>query len=263
MALAEHPNQEANAILDDILAFANAPVIVRSWAAAARINRARNMDELVAIVHLAQTYPAVSRPLEMRVRAMSADADGPVALLEIAARVPSFQNILGPVILEMGVGPLMDVMLTHRDNGVRRLATGFVGGLFSQPNTSGATRLDVVEAYRPPPRAGVVTWRGGALYVPQLNWDRDEAIAMMNHLVEWHLVCDVLGLAAEKQQVYNNLRSVQLHRPAGMSWPSDDTPELLRQWAGVVGIRTVRKMLKSQGVADNPRYALPGRPVTR
>ena len=249
LALAEHPNPEANAILDDILAFANAPLIVRSWAAAARINRARTMDELAALVQLANTYPAAARPLEMRVNALSADADGPVSLLEIAARVPSFQSILGPAILGMGVGPLMDVLLTHQDNGVRRLAAGFVGGLFNQGSAAEASREEVMNAYRPPPRARVVTWRGGALYVPQLRWDREEAIMMMNHLVEWHLVCDVLGLTAEKQQVYNNLRSVGLWRQAGMRRnPSTDTRQLLRQWGEVVGQSRIKAMLSRQGV---------------
>ena len=108
-----------------------------------------------------------------------------------------------------------------------------------------------------------VLWEGGALYVPNLSWQPTEAKLLVGHLIAWHLHCDRNGQSSEQQQVYNNLRSVQLHRPAGLSWPENDTPSLLRQWSAVAGQAALRSMLEAQGAQDNPRYSVGGSPVTR
>ncbi|MEE2828784.1 MAG: hypothetical protein VX498_06330, partial [Myxococcota bacterium] len=227
---------------------------------AARIRRASTMEELAELASFASAFPALTRPLGLRATTLIDADSSTVDLLVLSEATPALQQALAEPILARGAPALLDVMFNHPTTKTRRTAAAYLGTLAARDRSVAAR---VAEAYAYDPSAKKVPWSGGALYVPNLTWQAKEARLLVGHLVAWHLYCDRNGQSDEKRQVYNNLRSVQLHRPAGMPWPSDDTPELLRQWGSVVGMSAVRKMLQVQGVADNPRYAPSRRPVTR
>lgn len=239
------PGDRSDQTLELIQGRTNTSALVRTWAAAARIKRATDLAGLAQLAPLAQQMPALQRPLGMRATAL-VDSDSTAAdLIALANSTPALQQALAEPILARGADALLNTMFTHADNTIRRTATGYLGTLAGRDASVAAK---VADAYAWSPKHDGVFWAGGALYVPNLQWQQKEARVLVGHLVEWHLVCDRLGLSGEKQQVYNNLRSVQLHRPAGMPWPNNDTNQLLQQWAGVVGQPLVDGMLERHPV---------------
>lgn len=234
------PGERSEQTLELIQGRTNTSELVRTWAAAARIRRATDLAGLAKLAALANAMPALQRPLGLRATAL-VDADSTVAdLISLSNATPALQQALAEPILARGADALLSTMFTHPDNNTRRTAAAYLGTLGSRDASVAKT---VADAYAWSKKHDGVFWAGGALYVPNLQWKQAEARILVGHLVEWHLVCDRLGQSGEKQQVYNNLRSVQLHRPAGMPWPSNDTDELLKQWAGVAGQAAVDAML--------------------
>ena len=96
---------------------------------------------------------------------------------------------------------------------VRFQATAYIGTLVQQGNKKvGAA---VAKAYEFDADAKNAPWHGGPLYVPGIQWQKEDATALVGNLIAWHLWCDRNGKTSEQQQIYNNLRSVGLSRVAG------------------------------------------------
>ena len=246
------PGERAGQVLTLIQDRTNTSGLVRVWAAAARVQRASTLAELATLAPLAASMPALQRPLGTRATALVDDDATAADLIALSQATPALQQALAEPILARGVTPLLTVMFTHADTATRRTAAGYLGTLGARDASAAAT---IAAAYAWTPKSETLLWSGGALYVPNLSWQQAEARVLVGHLVAWHLHCDRLGLTGERQQVYNNLRSVQLHRPAGLPWPSESTPELLRQWSGVVGAPVIAGMLERQGVDGDARYS--------
>ena len=115
-----------------------------------------------------------------------------------------------------------------------------------------------MQAYQFDPDADDVAWRGGPLFVPGINWQRDDARALAADLIAWHVWCDRHNRDAEKRQIHNNLRSVALARAAGYERPRfqySDTAAWLTTWGRAFGKDTLRELLEIQQVAEVPKYA--------
>jgi hypothetical protein len=250
-ALAQHDSPEADRVLADIQSFGNAPELVRTWAAAGRIQRATSLEELAVLAPQMTGFPAVARPMRLKVAQLPG---GSVSdLLTLATQVPELQSAVSPLITAHNPTEIASAMLTHENTEARRLATGLIGGM-AQGMPGLPSQVAAVYAFVP--SATAVPWKGGALYVPGLGWNRDEARVIMGSLIEWHLFCDLGDLSQEQQQIYNNLRSVGLWRQAGMrNFPNNSTVSLLQQWRQVVGGAEVAAILDRQGVRYDPKYA--------
>jgi hypothetical protein len=172
-------------------------------------------------------------------------------MLQLGLTNSHLQQAFAEPILAQGPGPLSEVMFTHSNNDLRRLAAGYLGTLGNRDRGAVA---GIVDVYSYVPGLEQVPWSGGALYVPAIRWTKEPARQVVGSLIAWHVHCDRNGLNSEKQQIYNNLRSVGLHRPAGLPWPSDQTQTLLDQWADVVGRDAVRQLLVAQGAAGQYGY---------
>lgn len=257
LAAIEHDSAEQTLTL--IHERATAPPLVRTWAAAARIGRADSIEALSALSGLANQFPPVSRPLGIRAVALMGEDADVGSMIQLGLSNASLQQAFAEPILGQGAGPIAEVMFTHADNNVRRLAAGYLGTLGSR---SEAAQADIIDAYTYLPGMAGVPWAGGALYVPAVSWDQARAREIVARLIAWHVHCDQKGLGGEKQQIYNNLRSVGLHRVAGMQWPVEETKGLLDQWAAVVGKDEVRQLLAVQGAASKYGYG-GGTKVTR
>ncbi len=146
-------------------------------------------------------------------------------------------------------------MLTHPHDPARRLAAGLLGTLDQQQRGVGAV---VAAALVPDPSAEQVPWRGGALYVPALQWRSADAQVLVGHLISWHVFCDVNGLSSEQAQIMTNLRSIQLVGPAGFSrnnaWPDGQTEVLIAQWSRIHGRHAARDVLRPWGLEDSDDY---------
>ena len=76
-------------------------------------------------------------------------------------------------------------------------------------------------------------------------------------MIAWHLFCDRKGLSQEKNQIYNNLRSVGISRQAGVKNPWNlptDTNGLLVLFGQTFGAKKLKKMLKEQDVHNVQPY---------
>ncbi len=231
------------------------PGIVQAWAGAARIARIDDVDTLLAMADTVAMMPALNRPYEQRLTAMSDQLEDISAALTAMATSSNLQPILAPVVLAKGPGPLLEAMLHHPSDPVRRLSAGLLGTLSQQQPGIGAV---VAAAYAPDPDATVPLWDGGALYVPMLSWSKADARMLVTHLISWHVFCDVKGLNAQKNQIDNNLASIQLLDPAGFNgrseWPQRETVGLVEQWGRIHGKRAVTEVLAPWGLESDPRY---------
>ncbi len=216
-----------------------ATMLVRTWAAAARIQRATSIEELQELSSLTNQFPATGRTMTLQTTALLGDASVR-DLIALARSNPAMQQSVAGAVVAKGPGPLIEVMFTDADTETRRLAASYLGGLA----TSDPTAIDaIVDAYAYVPGLSGVPWAGGALYVPSIGWQAEAAKAMVGHLIAWHVHCDRKGLSSEKQQIYNNLRSVGLHRPAGFPWPASDTKGLVDQYRQTYGDEAANLLL--------------------
>ena len=248
LALSKNPG--ADGVLADVQAFGNAPVLVRTWAAAARVQRVQSMDALAELAPLTARYPALQRPI--RTKLLELPQGSSSDLLTLAVQVPSLQATVVPIITKSGAKTVAHAMLTHENSDSRRLAAGLLGGMVE----NNRVLTDILSVYEFDHSAEAVPWTGGALYVPALRWDRREARTLMGSLIEWYLFCDRHGLNQEKQQIFNNIRSVGLWRQAGSrTFPVEDTVGLLMQWKSVIGAEGIAEILHRQGVRYDTPYA--------
>jgi hypothetical protein len=246
-------DERADMTLELIHSRDNVSMLVRTWAAAARIQKADSIESLADLAALSRPFPALARPLGLRATALLSPDASAGELLILASATPGLREALGPAILSKGAPSLMDSVLQGADDGLRRSAASYVGALGRQGK--GVAKV-VATRYAFEPGAKDIPWRGGALYVPNLAWQKPEALALVSHLIEWHLYCDLKGLAGEQRQLYNNLRSIGLFRPAGLSQVPTDTHGLLHALASAAGRAPVQAMLSRHGATDNPRYDL-------
>jgi hypothetical protein len=176
-------------------------------------------------------------------------------LLSVTMRVPNLQQALTPAIMAMGAEKLTTALTTAQDQNVRRQAAAYLGTLAAQGDN--AVSRGVIGAYRFDIEAQDVPWRGGPLFLPGLNWQKEDARALVGNLVRWHLWCDRKGRAEEKKQIHNNIRSLSLAQAAGYQspgWQDADTLAWLRVWGNAVGRDEIEAILKEQGEQDNKKY---------
>jgi hypothetical protein len=177
-------------------------------------------------------------------------------LLTTTMKVPQIQQALVPAILAKGADALVKVMTSASDQNVRRQATAYLGTLAVQGDDSASKA--VLQAYHFDPDADDVPWKDGPLFVPGINWQKDDARALAGNLIAWHVWCDRHGRDAEKRQIHNNLRSVALARAAGYGRPRfeySDTAAWLTIWGKALGRDAVNELLEIQLVTDVPKYA--------
>ena len=234
-------------------------MLIRTWAAAAVVKMKRTLDELTGMANEIQRFPALGRPIGMRIVGMiSGDMEGSSVekLLQASMRIPQLQSALARPIMAMGPKPLVEVMQKGTDNNVRRQAAGYLAALGNQGGDDQKdTAAAVIAAYDFDADAKQAPWSGGALWLPGMQWQKEQALGLIRNLLQWHLWLDRNNQQAEQRQIDNNLRSIGLIRVAGMNWPQQQgTVGWLTSYAAVAGKDDVRKMLEAQGAVDDPKY---------
>ncbi len=236
----------------------NHPPLVRTWAAAVRVKLAKTSKELLALASLIRSYPALRRPLSRRLAKAFAGRKGPKAaeqMIAATARLYQLRRLLAPAIIAVGAKSLVKVMVSSKDQKVRRYAASYLGTIGIEDYKGVATR--VIQVYRFRPQAQRVPWHGGPLFVPGLRWKRGEARKLVDALVRWHLWADVQGKPALKRPIHNNLRSLNLARAAGYKspgWRTVDTERWLQIWGEAIGRSRLRVLLLEQGYGTYRKY---------
>jgi hypothetical protein len=233
------------------------PMLVRTWAAAARVEIAESTDDLFKLAQLARQFPAVQRPLGLRIGASLENLKGPKAaerLLKAQTQFPNLRVSLQASILKLSKKQLLHAMFTSDDNNVRRTAAAYVGTKASKDDTVGAM---VAKAYRFRKGADDVPWKGGALFLPGIKWSKKDSTKLVDGLVRWYLWAEINDRKDIKTQLHNNLRSIQLGRAAGYTspgWNEAGVDQWLRVWGGVIGKKKTRAILSQQGERWKSRY---------
>ncbi len=255
VGLAKVGGEDAERVLLRIEQDAAHPMLVRTWAAAARVNRADDLEEVRQLANLRYTFPGLDRPLRLRVEALigTAKLEDLLALSMDGA----LQPLVMPRILEQAdEGGLVTLMYTHPEDAVRRQATAFAGTLATQ--SPGSTQVpDLILARLTPPRnLDQVPWEGGALYVPGIQWGKDDGRLLIHTLAAWWLLLESQGRSSELNQVWNNLYNYSLLTGAGYDMNLYADPvQLVRAIARVEGTGTAREVLGSVGLQNDRRFA--------
>ncbi len=258
-ALAEIGGQDVDEYLLDVHADDGQKRIVRTWAAAARVSMTRTVNGLIEKANLIPKFPALGRPIGMRiVEKMSKDSAkaDPEKVIAVTQKVPQLQVALAPTIIAFGPEKIAKVMVHGKDQNVRRIAAGYLGSIAQQ----GAAKK-VAEVVKSSlvfvPSAKIVPWDGGPLFIPGIQWSKEDATELVGSLIRWNLWCDIKGKTQEQRQIHNNIRSLGLARAAGYQspgWNNVDCVSWLKAWGQVVGKAGIEKILQEQDVLGNDRY---------
>jgi Na+-transporting methylmalonyl-CoA/oxaloacetate decarboxylase gamma subunit len=258
-ALAEIGGTDVDEYLLDLHADETVEKVVRTWAAAARVSMTRSVNGLIEKAQLIQTFPALGRPIGIRlVEKMSSNGEevDPEQMIQATIRVPQLQQSLAPAIIAFGPEKLGKVLYGCKDNNVRRTAAGYMGTL-ANAGQGQEVADQVISAVAFDPQANNVPWDGGALFIPNIQWDKENSQALVGNLIRWHVWCDMNDKAQEQQQIHNNIRSVALVRAAGYSnpgWQNVGTVQWLNSWKAAVGQDGIRKVLEDAGALDAKKY---------
>jgi len=259
VALGEIGGDDVDALFKKVHSDNEQPMLVRTWCAAARVAMVDDTDELTDLAPLVQQFPAVGRPLGMRLVEKLSQGEGASAegLLSVSLKVSQLQQALAPAILATGADKLTEAMATAEDQNVRRQAAAYLATLAQQGAKEDVAKA-VVKHYRFDAMAEQVPWQNGPLFVPGIQWDKENAKALAGNLVKWHLWCDRHGKDAEQKQIHNNLRSLGLANAAGYQSPGFNavgTVQWMKIWGKAFGKEEVQAMLEEQDVAGDAKYA--------
>ena len=259
-AMVEIGGQDVDEYLLNVHADENQKQIVRTWAAAARVTMTRTVNGLIEKANLIKKFPALGRPIGIRiVEKLSKDSDkaDPEQVISVTQKVPQLQQALAPTIMMFGAEKLTKVMSTATDQNVRRMAAGYLGSL-SQSGDSAKVAKAVIARLKFSGDASDVAWKGGPLFLPGIQWSKEEARELTGNMIQWHLWCDINKKEAEQNQIHNNIRSLGLARAAGYTspgWRNVGCVQWLEAWKAVVGKEGIESILKEQGVESDEKYS--------
>ncbi len=258
-ALAEIGGQDVDEYLLNVHANDSQNTVVRTWAAAARVTMTKTTNGLIEKANLSPQFPSLGRPIGLRiVEELEANSGNVKAnqVLEVAFKVPQIAAALAPIIIAYTPQELTEVMVDGNVPQVRRMAAGYLGAIAGQGKRE-EVATSVVESLAFDAMAKDVPWKGGALFLPAISWQKPEATKLVGELVRWMLWCDANNRQEEKSQLHNNLRSLALARVAGYKspgWQNVDTNEWLLAWGSVVGRKGIEEILKEQDLSMRGKY---------
>lgn len=257
-AMASVGGQLSDEILLDIHADSKQEKLVRTLAAAARVSSTRTTNGLLEKATLIREFPALGRPIGMRlVEKMSGDGDiDAEKVIEVSNKVPVLQSALAPMIMAFGPTKIANVIYEAPNDQLRRSGAAYMASLAGQGEAE-AVSEEVLKRLKFDSQASEVPWKGGALFVPGIQWGKEEATELVDNLIRWHLWCDIKSDAASQQQIHNNIRGVGLSRVVGYQnpgWRDVSTETWLTTWRQIIGKENLEELLEEQGVEDNAKY---------
>lgn len=248
VALGEIGGAEVEGRLGEMARDSKLPPLVRTWAAAAQVKLAPDINALRRLVPLASENPALGRPLSLRLIALSsAQGDGGLgALLELTSQHPPLEQALRKAITARAPEELCLAMRTHADQGARRQAASYLG-LLAQRGDSSVGKV-VIDQLRFDRQAVEVPWKGGPLFLPGIDWSREDARELVGQLMRWILWAERHSRSDLMTQLHNNVRSVGLAHKAGYqpAWNEQGAKAWLEAWKAVVGQQGIDEILREQ-----------------
>ncbi|MCB9895702.1 MAG: DUF2330 domain-containing protein [Planctomycetes bacterium] len=227
--------------------------LVRTWAAAARVQLTSDTKQLVELARMASSMPALGRPIAKKLVEGGGD-NSAEALIGLSLTVPSLTTALQPAIMELSAEDLARAMTTAHEQNVRYYAASYLGGKFQAGDKT--VPQAVIDVYAWNKDAKKAPWDGGALYVPGINWSKEDGSALVRNLLEWGVWCERKEKTNEFGQIHNNLCSLGLAQAVGyqINWNNRDITGWLVTCGRALGKGVIEELLKSQGVEEEKRY---------
>jgi len=288
VALSEIGSNKYNKQLQKLYNNYKEHILVRTWAAATEISFLTKADELLRMARLIYQMRPIQRPIAKRILQNTQGKLTSKKLLKIANSIPALRKALAPMIIRnfqkenksglaglfqlashhywlrqplgkivMGYDPkaLVKVMVKGQTNTVRWHAASYVGA-HGRTDPIGVSNA-VIAIYRFSPKAKQVPWKGGALYVPGIQWPRKKARTLVRNLIAWYVWCDHRQKSNQQRQIHNNLRSLGLAQMAGYrspGWRQSSAESWLRALFQFGGYNSVYTLLKRQNLHNSSKY---------
>ncbi|GEM_PF-5345680 len=207
LALVERGGAEADAALEALHDDGDRSLLVKTWAAAGRVQIADLGDDLALreVLALVGRFPATARTLELRVTTGELDAQTALSLSQNRQLAAS----LGSAIVALGPAALVAEMV-HGPEKNRRQAAAYLATV-GQADAAGVAASLARELRYDGGR--YAPWKGGSLYLPRLSWTQPQARAVVHELSRWRAALPHDRKVVD--QIDNNFRSVGLLRAAG------------------------------------------------
>ncbi|MEK7486778.1 MAG: hypothetical protein AABZ60_20845, partial [Planctomycetota bacterium] len=187
VCLSEIGGSEASKCLYEIYKDSSQLILLRTWAAAACVKMTKNLEELVVLIKLIRDFPALDRPITLSLLEKTTTDISTKSLeqvLRISLEFWEMQIPLAAVILGAGKEKLIQLMISSRDQEIRRQSAAYLATLSVQGDTNVASALAQVFLFST--EAKNVPWEGGPLFIPSLNWDQEKKHA---HTLAKNLFC--------------------------------------------------------------------------
>lgn len=126
------------------------PMLVRTWAAAARMQRCSDLASLTALAPLQNSFPALKRPNGLRLEALAAGGSAR-DLLRISAQGGPLQQAVGASLSAVPVDDLVGLVYDDADDTIRRQAAAWAA---NRAQTDGKASATSTTSGSPAP----VTW---------------------------------------------------------------------------------------------------------
>ena len=227
--------------------------LVRTWAAAALIDKADGLDGLTQFATLSNQLPALRRPVRTKVLSLlqqvngSADAE---RILRLCAADYQLQQAMAPVLLKLKPEQFISALMNSEDIETRRQAAAWLATLKSQ-NVEGVEQA-VIAAVTFSNEAEEVPWGNGPLFIPAVNWDKPKSVQLINELTAWYVWCSANEQQEQISKITTNLNSRQLMSAAGFGQVPGTVTEWLTVWEAVIGKEAMEQLMKRTGFRFSP-----------
>ena len=176
-------------------------------------------------------------------------------MLEAVASVWAVRDKLLPLAMQADTDVLVDILFEARTQEVRNLAAACLATVATQGREGIDRAVNARLAFEP--GASATPWDDGPLFIPSIQWTREQARALTSSLVSWHLWCELRERRAEQTQIHNNLRGVGLAQMAGYQspgWNEVGTEQWLEVWGRAAGRDAIERLLRLHGLAGVSRW---------
>lgn len=227
--------------------------LVRTWAAAARIKATNEVATLTELADLTASMPALGKPIAKKLLA-NLEGDSAELLIELLLKVPSLTASLQKAILAVSAEDLARTMTQAANQNTRYTAAAYLGSKFN--NGDKTVTAAVVNVYQYDPAAKQSPWDGGALYVPGIQWPKEDGTLLVRNLLEWGVWCDRKEKPDQYWQIHNNLASIGLAGNVGytIDWNSQDITGWLVSCGKALGKDVILEILTGQSVQDEKKF---------
>jgi len=229
-------------------------MLVRTWAASARVKRSKDLPDLVTQAPLVGQYPGLDRPFKQAVMRHLEGTHDLEDLIQVAASFPQLSVEISQSIVAAETRDLVALIYRGKDNNIRRQAAAYAAAKAQQGDAEevGAALIGALTF-----RGGTPPWAGNALFIPNIGWTGPQGQALIGELIRWSVHCaDNPELVGERQQIWNNLTSVGLLHTAGYngSLPSDPVG-MVQRYGQVMGKSAMRDLLRDLDLSEDARFA--------